>query len=171
MCEEGSSGDYAESALVRNAGVPGSQAGDDCGEGEEASTEEAGVSHTRGVLRLAKFCPWCGVANIERDYSRGRKTLVEFICKACGVGWRLDLSRRVMSANHLLHESRRQRPLDSKKDKPKEFRTIAKRKYEEFTRIEKSDWTWKVVLRMRAWIESEEAQELRRKCQNEDRNL
>jgi len=114
------------------------------------------MAHSRGVLHKARFCPWCGVENIERDhYPGGRKSVVEFLCQVCGVGFRLDQSRRVAHANYLTNQARKQRPPDPGRETPPTFASISKRKYAEFKRAAKRDMAYAVGLKMREWIESQ----------------
>lgn len=87
------------------------------------------MSHSRGILYSARFCPWCGVSNISRDEYKNRNRRVEFICGSCGVGFRLLESTRRQDANHLFTIERKVR---EPQEPESEFSRMARQKHREF---------------------------------------
>ncbi len=122
------------------------------------------MSHSRGVLHTARFCPWCGTDNIERDYYKTkdmRASVVEFVCLVCGVGWRLSESRRRQHANYLQAQERAQRIPTNGKESGTQFQTICKRKFKDLKSVGLRRARLEIGEQMRAWLLSEEALSLR----------
>jgi hypothetical protein len=72
------------------------------------------MSHSRGKLHLAKFCPWCGTEAPVRDHFEGAPNQrVEFVCLSCGVGYRLLESTRRNAAANLFRQQRKIRQPES----------------------------------------------------------
>ena len=66
-----------------------------------------------------RFCPKCGVESVERDrYGEERtppKFACEWICLACGLGFRVERSTRAAVAMQMSKEMRKSRPPDEVK--------------------------------------------------------
>ena len=68
-----------------------------------------GVGHAhRNQPKMARFCPWCGVEALQRDFWRKEHQIpeahIEYICTACGCGFNLSMSNRANYAVRLLRE-------------------------------------------------------------------
>jgi hypothetical protein len=73
-----------------------------------------------GQFSDIKFCPKCGVDNIQRDFYRidtrvgeirQKDFYPEFICNVCGFGFMVRPSLRWEHAKGLFAQERKQRPL------------------------------------------------------------
>lgn len=75
--------------------------------------ETLSVLHRRSKPSYAKFCPFCGVEALERDYYEPQRQRnnpkCEFVCRACSAGFRLDVSARATTALQMLAEHRKLR--------------------------------------------------------------
>jgi hypothetical protein len=84
------------------------------------------MPHSSKKYRDARFCPSCGCESLTRDRYRdevndrpvqdGRNSFAygvpEFVCGACGFGFRLGPSLRTEHANTMFKEHRKMRPPD-----------------------------------------------------------
>lgn len=76
----------------------------------EAHRPKACMSVIRSRPGSARFCPFCGVANIERDvYHKTPSSAVDWICNVCHAGWRMATSPRVQASAALHSEHRAMR--------------------------------------------------------------
>jgi hypothetical protein len=62
-------------------------------------------------LRKVQFCPWCGVASLNRDDefnpASKQQPCPAFLCGACGKGFTVHLSPRAQYALRMIAEDRR----------------------------------------------------------------
>lgn len=65
----------------------------------------------KGDYSNLRFCPKCGVEAIEFDRYREHKSCshAEYICKSCGLGFRISRSSRVETADALFKQHRKVR--------------------------------------------------------------
>jgi hypothetical protein len=65
----------------------------------------------RGPYREVRFCPLCGVESLDKDRYLEEKNCphAEYVCRTCGLGFRIGPSRRVATADDLLREHRKRR--------------------------------------------------------------
>jgi hypothetical protein len=124
------------------------------------------MSHSRGVLHKARFCPWCGLDRLERDTLPAGGSRVEFICTSCGVPFAITPSTRRQRASAMFAAERRQRVNQNGPSDMREDRLFAKAchaKWKEFKRL------GKLFTRdsMRAWIGSPEAEALRKELEGQ----
>jgi hypothetical protein len=77
------------------------------------------VSHPSQYGRL-RFCPTCGIDNVERDYFPGGtptanakqpKVGAEYVCKTCGFAFWISKSRRVLYAEQQFAKDRKRAPV------------------------------------------------------------
>jgi hypothetical protein len=103
------------------------------------------------------------VERLERDLVQGMKEhFVEFICQACGLGFRVVESHRVQMANRLFKEHREMRvPTDGKDRSEQEFNAVCKRKFHEIKHAAIISSKRAVGQEMKDWMTSDEARELR----------
>ena len=114
------------------------------------------MSHSRGKLHTARFCPWCA-GEIERDYYNGNETRrVEFICPGCGVGFGLIESSRRQAANRMFAAERRLRVPNPGKEHSQMFKVVCKRKYRELRRVAIIDSRRLIGDQMKEWLASDE---------------
>ena len=66
------------------------------------------MSH-KGAYSGLRFCPKCGVESLEFDRYRPTCDKPEYICKTCGLGFRILESARVQMANQLFKQHRTMR--------------------------------------------------------------
>lgn len=69
------------------------------------------MTRPRGPYRECRFCPKCGVESLERDRYEEAKNCphAEYICRTCGLGFRIGPSKRVAAADDLFREHRKMR--------------------------------------------------------------
>jgi rubredoxin len=69
------------------------------------------VTRPRGPYREVRFCPRCGVESLDKDrYLEGKNCPhAEYVCRTCGLGFRIGPSRRVAAADDLFREHRKRR--------------------------------------------------------------
>lgn len=83
---------------------------------QDMATRGLGFTH-RQKVKNARFCPWCGVESLFRDdyerevhnHAANNPQGVDWICLACGVGFRLTNSFRANLALRLLRDERKRR--------------------------------------------------------------
>ena len=91
----------------------------------------------RGDRRFSqiKFCPNCGVDNIQRDRYRveirageirAKDFYPEFVCNVCGFGFSVRPSFRWEHANRLFSEERKLRPPSNREENGKTPKTKSK---------------------------------------------
>lgn len=77
------------------------------------------MSRGEGCFASIKFCPKCGVDNIQRDRYRvevrvgafkGKDFYPEFLCNVCGFGFQVKASLRWEHARALFKAERKLRP-------------------------------------------------------------
>ncbi len=122
-------------------------------------------NHTKraGKLSKAKFCPFCGVDNIERDYIQSfNDHFVEFICLVCGQGWRILESRRVQTAQRLFKAHREMRVPTKESDcGPDQFAASCRKQFRAFKHELHSEVRVTIGHKMKEWLAGPEAQQLR----------
>lgn len=69
------------------------------------------MSKSKGPYKDVRFCPKCGVESLDRDRYMEDKNVphAEYVCRTCGLGFRIGPSKRVGTAENLFREHRRMR--------------------------------------------------------------
>lgn len=112
------------------------------------------MSHSRGKLHKARFCPWCGLDRIERDnYANPDHSKVEFVCLSCGACFRLMEGSRRLAAARIFAQERKFRQNASADEQ--RFRDLCKRKFREIRKEQMTLCREKVGQMMCEWLEGQ----------------
>jgi hypothetical protein len=85
-----------------------------------------------GLYGKLKFCPRCGVAALQRDDRKEKRSnFVEYLCSICCFGFRVSPSVRVVMAENLFKENRQVRVGNFYENVPKEGREAFELNYPE----------------------------------------